>query len=348
MRASRGLGAGKGPNSKGAKGNVGSQGQAARGSGATGGGQGVGRGTRSGAPPQPDVQPVRCIPPGIQQMAAHHAHHHRDHHAHLYNIDLDAGDLVPPPPPRPPHQPPPNPHSGAPRGPAPVAPEPRVEPAGIAAAPAARGHGAAPAPQAQGPQVEPAPRAEGARDGDRDWDAIPNPLGGEALPLVMEICRWLGWVSAGTTRGMRNQPFDTVLLRRDRGNREVPPGGWLAQEHHERVLRSVIGTGSPNREPTWPAFLEGGAVLRVTDTEANKWLPRALRTAPTHWRYRRWNPLPPQPQRPHKRRRRRRPPPVAMVPGGGHSRVGKDQQCGTPPRQAWAAPHRAPPVPPRR
>ena len=83
-----------------------------------------------------------------------------------------------------------------------------------------------------------------------------------------------------------------------------PQGGWAAPEDHERVLRSVIWAAWPDREPTWPAFLEGGAVLRITDADANNWLPRALRSALAHWRYRRHNPPPPQPQPPHKRRRR--------------------------------------------
>ena len=56
--------------------------------GAQGGGRDEGRGAEGGAPPQADVQPVRCIPPGIQQMPAHHTHHHHHHHHHhLYNID---------------------------------------------------------------------------------------------------------------------------------------------------------------------------------------------------------------------------------------------------------------------
>ena len=54
---------------------------------------------------------------------------------------------------------------------------------------------------------------------------ILDPLRGEALPLVMEVYGWLGLASSGTTRGMRNRPFDAVLLRRDGGNREVPPEG---------------------------------------------------------------------------------------------------------------------------
>ena len=118
---------------------------------------------------------------------------------------------------------------------------------------------------------------------------------------------WLSWANQGTTRGMRNRPFDAVLLRRHAGNREVPPGGWAAAEDDERVLMSVIWAAWPDRGPTWPAFLEGGVVLRITDADANNWLPRALRSALTHWCYRRRNPPPPQPQPPHKRRRRSQP-----------------------------------------
>ena len=42
----------------------------------------------------------------------------------------------------------------------------------------------------------------------------------------------------------------------------------------------------PDRGPTWPAFLERGAVLRITDADANNWLPWALRSALAHWRHR--------------------------------------------------------------
>ena len=52
-----------------------------------------------------------------------------------------------------------------------------------------------------------------------------------------EVYGWLCWANQGTTRGSRNRPLDDVLLRRDGGNREVPPGGWAAPEDHERVLR---------------------------------------------------------------------------------------------------------------
>ena len=108
----------------------------------------------------------------------------------------------------------------------------------------------------------------------------------------------------GDHQGMRNRRSDVVLLRRDKGSREVPTGGWAAPEAHERILRTMIWAAWPDRAPTWPAFLEGGAVLRITDADANNWLPRALRNALTHWRYRWRNPPALQPQPPHKRRRR--------------------------------------------
>ena len=204
-----GHGTGKGPKGKG-KGAAGPKGQAGRGMGAEGGGRGEARGAEGGAPPQPDVQPVRCIPPGIQQMPAHHTHHHHHHHHHhLYNIDPDAGELVPPQPPR--HQ-----HQQAP-------PAPRAEPALMASAEG--GRGAASAPQAQGQRGGPARGAEEGRPWDRDWGAVPDPLGGETLPLVGEVHGWLCWANQGTSRGSPTRPFDAVLLRRDGGNREAPPGG---------------------------------------------------------------------------------------------------------------------------
>ena len=184
-------------------------------------GQVVGRGTWSGAPPQPDVQLVRCTPLALQQMPAHHAHHHHHHHAHLYNIDHDAGNLVPPNSPDPPTSRPPT-RTAVPRAALlPRHESQRAEPARMAAAPAAWGSGAAPAPQVQELQAEQARGAEGAWD----WDAIQDPLGGKALPLVVEVYGWLGWATSGTTRGLRNGPFDAMLLREYRGIQEVPPGG---------------------------------------------------------------------------------------------------------------------------
>ena len=108
----------------------------------------------------------------------------------------------------------------------------------------------------------------------------------------------------GDHQGVEEPALDAVRLRRDGGNREVPPGGWAALEDHEEGLRSVPRAAWPDRERTWPAFLEGGAVLRIRDADANNCLPWALRSALAHWRYRRRNPPPPQPQPPHKRQRR--------------------------------------------
>ena len=225
----RGVGAGRVPKGK-CRGTTGPQGQAGRGLGARGGGWVKGRGAGGGSPPQPDVQPVRCIPLGIQQMPAHHTHHHYHHYHHLHNIDPDAGELIPPQPPRPQHQPAP--------------PAPRAEPARMASA--GGGRGAAAAPQAQGPQGEPARGAGGARPWDRDWSTVPDPLGDEALLLAGEVYGSFSWANQGTTRGMRNRPFDAVPLRRDGGNCEVPPGG----------------VGSPRGQREGPQVSDLGGVAR--------------------------------------------------------------------------------------
>ena len=82
--------------------------------------------------------------------------------------------------------------------------------------------------------------------GPRDGNAIPDPLGSEALPLVMEVYGWLRLATSGTTRGLRNWPFDAVLLLRDGGNRVVPPGRWVAGEDQERALQAVVRAGWPD------------------------------------------------------------------------------------------------------
>ena len=64
------------------------------------------------------------------------------------------------------------------------------------------------------------------------------------------------------------------------------------------VLQAVIRAEGPDQGPEWPAFLKGGAVLRIMDAQANVWLPRALRTALGYWRYHPRDPPPPQPK-PH-------------------------------------------------
>ena len=65
-----------------------------------------------------------------------------------------------------------------------------------------------------------------------------------------------------------------------------------------------FGRDGPTRSRGGRLSWRGGAVLRVTDAEANVWLPRALRATLGHWGYRPRNPPPPQPPPPHKQRRR--------------------------------------------
>ena len=50
---------------------------------------------------------------------------------------------------------------------------------------------------------------------------------------MMEVYGWLSLATSGTTRGLRNRPFNASLLRRDRGDQDVPPGGWVAREDHQ-------------------------------------------------------------------------------------------------------------------
>ena len=87
-------------------------------------------------------------------------------------------------------------------------------------------------------------------------------------------------------------------------NREVPSGGWAAPGDHEGVFRAVIRAAWPDRERAWPALLEGRGGAPHHRCGANNWLPRALRSALTHWRYHRRNLPPPQPQPPNKQRRK--------------------------------------------
>ena len=161
---------------------------------------------------------------------------------------------------------------------------------------------------AQEPWAEPAHRAEGAPHPAgaqdawmRDWDAIPNPLGIEALSVVLEVLGWLNWATLGFRR---NRWFNAVLLWRREENPYVPFGGRVALEDHKASSRPFFVRASPTKRPGCPALPEGGVVLRVTDAEANVWLPRALRTTLIHWRYCPRNPPPPQPGPLQKRKRR--------------------------------------------
>ena len=96
----------------------------------------------------------------------------------------------------------------------------------------------------------------GAQPWDRDWGTVPDPLGYEALPLVGEVYGWLSWANQGTTRGMRKRPFDAVLLRRDGGNREVPPGG-LGSPRGPREGPQVSDPGGVARQGANVAGLPG-------------------------------------------------------------------------------------------
>ena len=178
----------------------------------------------------------------------------------------------------------------------PAAQDPGTEPARMAAALVAHGPQAGPALRAVGAP----PPAEARNTWVREWDAVADPLRGETLPVVLEVYGWLSWA---TSKYERNLLLDAMLLRRDRGNREEPPGRWVARKDHEKVLRAVILACLLDREGGWPAFPEGWAGLCVTDAKANVWLPPALRATLINWRYRPRSPPTPQLQSTQKRRR---------------------------------------------
>ena len=174
---------------------------------AVGDGQGAGPGTGSGVPPQPEVSPVRCIPPGNQQMPVRHAHNHQPF---LYKMSPNIGDLIPPKLPRPPYQPAPHPHSGSPRGPAPAAREPRAEPARMTAA---RRRG--------GPARRRRHRHRNrgrSRRGGRLSPGLgrdPPPPGGQGRPPGDGVFGWLSSATSETTRALGNGPSDAMRLWRD-------------------------------------------------------------------------------------------------------------------------------------
>ena len=99
----------------------------------------------------------------------------------------------------------------------------------------------------------------------RDWDAISDRLGDETVPVVLEALGWLNWATSGYCR---TRFFNDVLIRRDGGNQEVSPRGWIAEKGKERTLWDITRTGWLKREPRSPAFLGGGLVLRNGDPTA--------------------------------------------------------------------------------
>ena len=149
-------------------------------------------GKKGGELPQPEVRAVRCIPPSIQQMPAHHAGHH--HLLPMYNIHPPMGALIPPEAPQAPQPAAPPRTRLHPHDPAPAAREPRAEPAVMNPALAAQGSNTEPARVARERRAEPARGAVGAprpAEARSDWDLGlqrgPQPLGGEALSLVLEV-----------------------------------------------------------------------------------------------------------------------------------------------------------------
>ena len=111
----------------------------------------------------------------------------------------------------------------------PAARHPSAEPARIAAAQVAQEPRAEPAEGALGD-----PHPAQARDkGVQNWDAIPNPLGGKTLRVVLEVYGWLNWATLGY---MRNRPFRALLLQRDERYGELPP-------------RGLGGPGGPRKGP---------------------------------------------------------------------------------------------------
>ena len=264
-----------GPKDKGGKGNVSPWGQAGLGAGATGGWQGFGRGTRSKAPPQPHLQLLRCIPPGIGQMPAHHAHHHRHHHAHLYIIDPDAGDLVPPPNPPDPHISRPPTHTAAR-----ALPRPR----GTRAKGRAGTDGRCPGGEGtwRGADAAGAGAGGGAGTGGRRGPGHgpglrrdPGPPGGLGPPPGDKGVRVAGLGLLRDHQGNQKPALRCRVPPERRGEQRNAHGGVGGPGRPGSVLRAVIRAGWPEREPTWPALLEGGASLRITDAEANNWLSRA-------------------------------------------------------------------------
>ena len=250
---------------------------------------------------------MRCIPPVIQQMPAHHAHNHPC--LPINNTDPALGAVFLHSPPgspaaRPPHRAAPcttpPPRHGSPGRRRHICPPPWQR-----GTPAQSRHGwllprlRRSRRQNQHGAAVGAPRpAEARNNWVRYWDAVPDPLGGECFPVVREVYGWLNWATSGYKR---NRSYDAVPLRRNGGNPEEPPVGWVARDNHQSILLALIWAGWPDRKLERPPFLEGGALLRVTDSEGNVWLPRALRAALIHWRHRRRIPPLPQPQSPQKR-----------------------------------------------
>ena len=99
------------------------------------------------------------------------------------------------------------------------------------------GRGAASAPQAQGQRGGPARGAEGGRPWDRDWGAVPDPLGEETLPLVGEVYGWLCWATRGPPGGRGTGPSMPCSSGETEETERYPRGGGQPQ----RTMRGSSG-----------------------------------------------------------------------------------------------------------
>ena len=87
------------------------------------------------------------------------------------------------------------------------------------------GRGAASAPQAQGQRGEPVRGAEGGRPWDRDWSAVPDPLGEEALPLCGGGVRVVVLAQPGDHQGVEEQALRCRAPPERRRKPRGTPGG---------------------------------------------------------------------------------------------------------------------------
>ena len=90
---------------------------------------------------------------------------------------------------------------------------------------AEEGRGAASAPQAQGQRGGPARGAEEGRPWDRDWGAVPDPLGEETLPLVGEVYGWLCWANPGDLQEVEEPALRCRAPPEGRRKPRSTPGG---------------------------------------------------------------------------------------------------------------------------
>ena len=66
----------------------------------------------------------------------------------------------------------------------------------------------------------------------------------------------------GDRQGVEERSLRCCAPLEGRGALRGAPGGLGGPGNHERVLSDVISARWPDQKPMWPAFLEGGAVLR--------------------------------------------------------------------------------------